>query len=258
MTRRRARTSPNPPSAYSVLLVSSQLDLKDMTDSQSDLKQEEPINPARQKSIEFVKTAVDEYFDDIQTEQNIHPKTLTESFNRLVHDLQFFRKHRDATARKFQKCYSSHSGTKLSPADCDDCFMYMTQIENGYYDACAKIRSMMIQLRKGIWASIMQANFHREIEKGKGASTLGGMEVHDVNLQRLEETKCMLQSLEDDAEAAKGWPQVSSSDVPPEDGQAAKKTKEGEDARTDGTKSSPVKGKKGKSKEQKKKKKGKR
>ena len=133
--------------------------------------------------------------------------------------------------------------------------MYLAQIEHGYTGACAKIKSMMTELRKGIWTSIMKANFHREIEESANTLARGGLFVHDVNLQRLEETKGMLQSLEDDAEAAKGWPQVSSSDTPLEDGQASKKTKEDEDAKTDGNESSQVKSKKGKSK---KKKKGKR
>ncbi|KAH0289995.1 hypothetical protein KCU62_g3859, partial [Aureobasidium sp. EXF-3399] len=226
--------------------------------SKQDSEQNEPINPVRLKSIDFIKTAVDDFFEDIQTERGIHPDTLTENFNALHQHLQHFRKVRDATARKFQRCYSSHARTKTSPADCDDCHMYLAQIEHGYTGACANIMSMMTELRKGIWTSVMKANFHREIEESVNTLARGGLFVHDVNLQRLEETKGMLQSLEDDAEAAKGWPQVSLNDAPPEDGQASKKTKEDEDTGNDGTKSSQVKSKKGKSKEQKKKKKGKR
>ncbi|KEQ75319.1 hypothetical protein M436DRAFT_61734 [Aureobasidium namibiae CBS 147.97] len=258
LVRRRARTNSRPPSAYSVLLTTQQPDSSDMTDRQSDSEQNEPINPVRLKSIDFIKTAVDDFFEDIQTERGIHPDTLTENFNALHQHLQHFRKVRDATARKFQRCYSSHARTKTSPADCDDCHMYLAQIEHGYTGACANIMSMMTELRKGIWTSVMKANFHREIEESVNTLARGGLFVHDVNLQRLEETKGMLQSLEDDAEAAKGWPQVSLNDAPPEDGQASKKTKEDEDTGNDGTKSSQVKSKKGKSKEQKKKKKGKR
>lgn len=255
MVRRRARMISRPPSAYSVLLVSRSPDLNNVTDFQPDSEQEEPISPIRLKSMAIMKTAVNQYFDDIECHRNITPEDLTDNFDRLVQDLQRFRKERDVTARKFQKCYSSHSGTKTSPADCDDCFMYMTQIENGYYGACAQVRAMMTELRKGICASVMRANMHREIETQGEESVIGGMFEDDVNLQRLEETKSMLQSLEDDAEAAKGWPQASSSDVLPEDGQAPKKPQNDEDARTNGIKSSPVKSKKGKSKEQKKKKK---
>lgn len=255
MVRRRARTSPRPPSAYSVLLTTQQPDSSDMTDRQSDPVQDEPIDPVRLKSIDFIKTAVDEFFEDVQTERGIHPDTLTENFNALRQHLQRFRKNRDATARKFQRCYSSHSRTKTSPTDCDDCHMYLAQIEHGYTGACAKIMSMMTELRKGIWTSIVKANFHREIEESSNTLARGGLFVHDVNLQRLEETKNMLQSLEDDAEAAKGWPQVSLSDTLLEDGQASKKTKEDEITGNDGTESSQVKSKKGKSK---KKKKGKR
>lgn len=252
MVRRRARTSPSLPSAYSVLLASCSLEPSSVTDSQPDSEQDEPISPARlDKSMAIMKTAVNEYFDDIEYHRNITPEDLTDNFNRLVQDLQRFRKDRDVTARKFQRCYSAHSGTKTSPADCDDCFMYMAQIEHGYYGACAKIRSMMVELRKGIWASVMRANMHREIETQGEESIIGGISAHDVNLQRLEETKSMLQLLEDDAEAAKGWPQISLSDVPPEDDKALKKGKESEDVRTDGTKSSPVKNKKAKSKKKK-------
>jgi hypothetical protein len=74
-------------------------------------------------------------------------------------------------------------------------------------------------------------------------------------MQRLEETKRMLQSLEDDAEAAKGWPQVPSSDASSGDDQALKKANESEAARADDTKLNQAKSKKSKPKEQKKKKK---
>lgn len=255
MVRRRARTISRPPSAYSVLLAARSPEPSSVTDIQPDSEQTEPVDPTLFKSMAIMKTAVNQYFDDIEYHRNITPEDLTDHFNRLVQDLQRFRKDRDVTARKFQNCFSSHSGTKTSPADCDDCFMYMTQIENGYYGACAKVRAMMIELRKGISASVMRSNMHREIETQGEESVIGGICEDDINLQRLEETKSMLQSLEDDAEAAKGWPQVASSDVLPEDGQAPNKPQENEDARTNGTKSSPVKSKKGKSKEQKKKKK---
>jgi hypothetical protein len=71
----------------------------------------------------------------------------------------------------------------------------------------------------------------------------------------------MLRSLEEDAEAGLGWPQVSSSEGSPEDDQGPKTQPEETSADlfeqnedTDDTKSSHPKSKKGKSKQQKKKK----
>jgi hypothetical protein len=99
----------------------------------------------------------------------------------------------------------------------------------------------MGELCDHIKASFSESEVCERAEDDANMSVVKEMSMDVINLQRLNDLERMLQSLTDDAEAAKGWPQVPLSDAPSED---------------DDTKSSQTKSRKGGSKQQKKKKKG--
>jgi hypothetical protein len=121
---------------------------------------------------------------------------------------------------------------------------------------------VMEELSESIRGSFLKLGVHKEIpdQEHVDPAVLDEMMVYLVNMQRLVETEDMLRSLEEDAEAGLGWPQVSSSEGSPEDDQGPKTQPEETSADlveqnedTDDTKSSHHKSKKGKSKQQKKK-----
>jgi hypothetical protein len=263
MSRRLTKRRRSPPSAVSVLLATHQFNLSNLTNSHTDPKQPKPHTSARFEPTPNFETVV-KLFDEVLTANNINTGTLTDNFNRLVQDMQRFHQQRDETAFKFQKCYSSHSRTKTSPAKCVDCFLYVEKIEHGYIQMCLKIKKMIEELSQSIRDSFLKLGVHREIpdQEHVDDSVLDEMMVHLVNMQRLVETEDMLRSLEEDAEAGLGWPEVSLSEGAPEADQGPK-TQLDEEASadlvaqnedTDHTKSSEFKSKKGKSKQQKKKK----
>jgi hypothetical protein len=262
MSRRLAKRMRSPPSAVSVLLATRQFNLSDLTSSNTDPKQPKPRMPPHLGPIPNFETVV-KLFDEVLTANNINTGTVTDNFNRLLQDMQRFHQQRDDTAFKFQKCYSSHSRTKTSPANCVDCFLYVENIEHSYIQTCLKIEKVMEELSESIRGSFLKLGVHKEIpdQEHVDPAVLDEMMVHLVNMQRLVETEDMLRSLEEDAEAGLGWPQVSSSEGSPEDDQGPKTQPEETSADlveqnedTDDTKSSHPKSKKGKSKQQKKKK----
>jgi hypothetical protein len=253
MSRRRARKKLRPPSAVSLLLILRQLDLRDVTDRPAVPEQFEPPTTTRPRSTKTPEAIIDDILKECLVNTRDHV-TISRKFDRLVEDLQSFRQTRDTKALKFQNCYSSHSRTKTSLAKCVDCFLRVKDLEDRYLQACASIRKMMEELCECIRASFVRANMHQKIRIRLEAEMSGEIYLYEDNIRRLEDTKRMLQSLEDDAEAAKGWPQVSMSDGPLGNDQAPKNANEGEDAGTDDTKSSQVKSRTGKSKVQKKKK----
>jgi hypothetical protein len=164
-------------------------------------------------------------------------------YNRLLQDIYGFELQRDETAVKFQKCYASHTRAKISPLNCIECFLYVEQIEQGYIGICLKMKKMMDELCDHIKASFLESGICERVENDPNMAVLKEMSIHLVDLKRLEDLERMLQSLEDAAEAGKGWPQVPSSDAPSED---------------DDTKSSQTKSRKSGAKQQEKKKKGRR
>jgi hypothetical protein len=261
MSRRLAKRRRSPPSAVSVLLATRQFNLSDLTSSNTDPKQPKPRMPPHLGPIPNFETVV-KLFDEVLTANNINTGTVTDNFNRLLQDMQRFHQQRDDTAFKFQKCYSSHSRTKTSPANCVDCFLYVENIEHSYIQTCLKIKKVMEELSESIRGSFLKLGVHKEIpdQEHVDPAVLDEMMVYLVNMQRLVETEDMLRSLEEDAEAGLGWPQVSSSEGSPEDDQGPKTQPEETSADlveqnedTDDTKSSHHKSKKGKSKQQKKK-----
>jgi hypothetical protein len=255
MSRRRARRKLSPPSAVSVPLILHQLDLRNVTDGLAVPEQTELPTTTQSESTTTAKAIIDDLVQECLMNTREH-RRISRKFDRLVEDLQSFRQTRDTEALKFQNCYSSHSRNKTSPAKCVDCFLRVKDLEDRYLQACASIRKMMEELCECISASAMRANMHQKIRTRLEAEMVGEIYLYEENLSKLEETERLLQSLEDDAEAAKGWPQVSLGDGSFGNDQAPKNANEGDDAGTDDTESSQVKSRKGKSKVQKKKKKG--
>ena len=235
-------------------LFTRQLSLRNLTNFHTDPEQIDAHTAARLESIKTAEAIMDEKLAEFMLGNAITHEMITQNFNRLVEDLQHFRQHRDTESFKFQTCYSSHIRAKRSPAKCVDCFLHVEDLEHRYLQACHNIMKIMDELCNGILDSIERANTHQKMRGHLEASALHKKYLYHINLQRLEELKSMLQSLEDDAEAAKGWPQVSLSDGTPEDDQAPQNAGEGEDAEADDDKSSQVKSRKGKSRGQKKKK----
>jgi hypothetical protein len=182
-------------------------------------------------------------FEEIMADNNTPADIISNKFNRLLQVIQRFEQQRDETAVKFQKCYASHTRAKMSPLNCIDCFLYVEKIEHGYIDTCLKMKKMMGELCDHIKASFAESGVCERAEDEPNITVLKEMTMHVIDLQRLENLERMMKSLEEDAEAAKGWPQVPLSDAPPED---------------DDTNSSQTKSSKGGSKQQKKKKKGRR
>jgi hypothetical protein len=180
-------------------------------------------------------------FDEIMADNNTPADIISNNSNRLLQDIQRFEQQRDETAVKFQKCYASHTRAKMSPLNCIDCFLYVEKIEHGYIDTCLKMKKMMEELCDHIKVSFLESGVCEQAEDDSNITVVKEMSMHVIGVHRLKELERMLQWLEDDAEAAKGWPQVPLSDAPPED---------------DETKSSQTKSRKGGSKQQKKKKKG--
>jgi hypothetical protein len=232
----------------SVLLNPSQLDLRDLTDFNTDPKQPKThmLPPRPRHKSRNMQDVMERMFDEIMADNNSPADIVSNNFNRLLQDTQRFEQQRDETAAKFQKCYASHVRAKMSPLNCIDCFLYVEKIEHGYIDTCLKMKKMMGELCDHIKASFLESGVGERAEDDPNMSVVKDMSMHVISLQRLKDLERMLQSLEDDAEAAKGWPQVPSSEESPED---------------DDDKSSQTKSRKGGSKQQKqqkKKKKGRR
>lgn len=136
------------------------------------------------------------------TEANLH---------KLEQDLERFAEQRLLISRNLQRWFviHEHNSTWETKDPCKKCSALFDKIEEIYFVACSNVRDMMTVLEKSLRASALfyKNNLEHTPSRAKD-QTLG--EFCAPLLQHLESTKRMLQSLYDDAEKRKGWPQVSS------------------------------------------------
>ncbi|KAK6000452.1 hypothetical protein QM012_003698 [Aureobasidium pullulans] len=161
-------------------------------------------------------------FDEVLREQSITPeemhhasKHIEANYKRLERDLECFAEQRLLISQSLQYWFviHEHDSAWETKDPCQKCLMRFDRIDEIYFVACSNVRDMMTVLDEGLRASALLYESTRKSVTGQTQRQTFG-EFCAPLLQMLESTEGMLQSLFDDAEERKGWPQASSSEQP--------------------------------------------
>lgn len=209
----------NLPSVAHMPLISQHIDLdKDETNSCLGAGQDERHDTAQLTSTKTANVILHQFFDGVLRDECVTPEEMHHAsrfieanLHKLVQDLERFAEQRLLISRNLHRWFviHEHNSTWETKDPCKKCSGLFDKIEEIYFVACSNVRDMMKVLEKSLRASALfyKNNLEHTPDRAKD-QTLG--EFCAPLLQHLESTKRMLQSLYDDAEKRKGWPQVSS------------------------------------------------